>query len=126
MSDEQPIDTVQRFCEAWGTKDLDEIISFFSDDAVYHNIPLAPVVGPDQIRTTIEGFSGGVDKIVFRVDAIAANGGTVLTERHDIFTFANGEIDLPVMGAFEVADGKITAWRDYFDMNQFMSQMPSG
>ena len=125
MTDEQPIDTVQRFCEAWGTKDLDEIISFFSDDAVYHNIPLAPVVGPDQIRATIEGFSGGVEKIVFRVDAIAAHGGTVLTERHDIFTFANGEIDLPVMGAFEVADGKITAWRDYFDMNQFMSQMPA-
>ena len=58
------------------------------------------------------------------VDAIAADGGTVLTERHDVFTFANGEIDLPVMGTFEVADGKITAWRDYFDMNQFMSQMP--
>ena len=124
MSDEQPIDTVRRFCTAWGTQDLDEIIAFFSDDAVYHNIPLAPVVGPDQIRTTIEGFSGGVDKIEFRVDAIAADGGTVLTERHDVFTFANGEIDLPVMGTFEVADGKITAWRDYFDMNQFMSQMP--
>ena len=25
------------------------------------------------------------------------------------------------MGTFEVVDGKITAWRDYFDMNQFMS-----
>ena len=124
MSDEQPIDTVRRFCAAWGTQDLDEIIAFFSDDAVYHNIPLAPVVGPEQIRATIEGFSGGVDKIEFRVDAIAADGGTVLTERHDVFTFANGEIDLPVMGTFEVADGKITAWRDYFDMNQFMSQMP--
>ena len=125
MSDEQPIDTVRRFCEAWGTKDLDEIIGFFSDDAVYHNIPLAPVVGPDQIRATIEGFSGGVEQILFRVDNIAADGGTVLTERHDIFTFANGEIDLPVMGTFEVRDGKITAWRDYFDMNQFMSQMPA-
>ena len=123
MSD-APIDVVQRFCEAWGRLDLDEIIAFFSNDAVYHNIPLAPVVGPDQIRTTIEGFSGGVEKIVFRLDNIAAAGGTVMTERHDIFTFANGEIDLPVMGTFEVADGKITAWRDYFDMNQFMSQMP--
>ena len=29
------------------------------------------------------------------------------------------------MGTFEVDDGKITAWRDYFDMNQFMSQMPT-
>ena len=125
MSDEQPIDTVRRFCDAWGTKDLDEIIAFFSDDAVYHNIPLAPVTGPEQIRATIEGFSGGVEKIEFIVDAIAADGGTVLTERRDIFTFANGEIDLPVMGTFEVAGGKITAWRDYFDMNQFMSQVPA-
>ena len=123
MSD-APLDVVRRFCEAWGRKDLDEIVAFFSDDAVYHNIPLAPVVGPEQIRATIEGFSGGVEQIVFRVDNIAADGDTVLTERHDIFTFANGEIDLPVMGTFEVQDGKITAWRDYFDMNQFMSQMP--
>jgi limonene-1,2-epoxide hydrolase len=125
MTDEQPIDVVRRFCAAWGTKDLDDIIAFFTDDAVYHNIPLDPVVGPDQIRSTIEGFSGGVDKIEFRVDAISAEGATVLTERHDIFTFANGVIDLPVMGAFEITDGKISAWRDYFDMNQFMSQMPA-
>ena len=120
----EPIDLVRQFCDAWGDGDLDAIVAYFSDDAVYHNIPLAPVVGPEQIRATIEGFSGGVENIEFRVDAIAADGGTVLTERHDIFTFANGVIDLPVMGTFEVADGKITAWRDYFDMNQFMSQMP--
>jgi limonene-1,2-epoxide hydrolase len=126
MSDEQPIDLVRRFCEAWGRGDIDEIVGFFSDGAVYHNIPLAPVVGPEQIRATIEGFTGGVEQIEFRVDRIAADGGTVLTERHDIFTFANGVVDLPVMGTFEVADGKITAWRDYFDMNQFMSQLPSG
>ena len=32
-------------------------------------------------------------------------------------------IALPVAGFFEVHDGKITAWRDYFDMGQFTSQM---
>jgi limonene-1,2-epoxide hydrolase len=125
MSD-TPIDVVRRFCEAWGRLDLDEIVGFFSDGAVYHNIPMDPVVGPDAIRAFIAGFTGGVEGIVFRVDHIAAEGDAVMTERHDIFTFANGEIDLPVMGTFEVTDGKITAWRDYFDMNQFMSQMPQG
>jgi limonene-1,2-epoxide hydrolase len=30
------------------------------------------------------------------------------------------------MGTFEVRDGKIAAWRDYFDMKQFMDQMTSG
>ena len=54
-----------------------------------------------------------------------ANGNVVLTERIDSFFFPGNTIALPVMGTFEVNDdGKITAWRDYFDMNQFMSQMP--
>jgi len=123
---ETPIDIVRRFCAVWSNVNPDEIAEFFTDDAVYHNIPLAPVTGPEQIKATIEGFSGGVDSIEFRVDAIAANGSTVLTERVDVFVFPNGHIELPVMGAFEVRDGKIAAWRDYFDMNQFMSQMPTG
>ncbi len=54
---------------------------------------------------------------------IAAEGGTVLNERVDVFRLPGQEISLPVMGAFEVVDGKIAAWRDYFDMNQFMSQL---
>ncbi len=124
MTDELPIDTVRRFCAAWGVPDLDAILEFFTEDAVYHNIPMEPVVGLDQIRATIEGFSNGVESVEFRLDAIAADGGTVLTERMDIFTFANGRIDLPVMGTFEVVDGKIAAWRDYFDLGMFMSQMP--
>jgi limonene-1,2-epoxide hydrolase len=32
-------------------------------------------------------------------------------------------VALPVSGTFEVRDGRIVAWRDYFDMNQFLSQM---
>jgi limonene-1,2-epoxide hydrolase len=27
------------------------------------------------------------------------------------------------MGTFELRDGKIAAWRDYFDLNQYMSQL---
>ena len=33
-------------------------------------------------------------------------------------------ISLPVMGIVEVHGGKITAWRDYFDLSQFASQLP--
>ena len=104
MTDEQPIDVVRRFCAAWGTEDLDTIIGFFTDDAVYHNIPVAPVVGPTAIKATIEGFSGGVESIEFRLDAIAADGPIVLTERLDVFTFPKGRVELPVMGTFEIRD----------------------
>jgi limonene-1,2-epoxide hydrolase len=120
-----PIDLVREFCAAWGEgqPDLDRIVGFFADDAVYHNIPVDPVVGTEAIRAALAGFTTGVESIEFRVEAIAADGGTVLTERVDVFRLPGKEIALPVMGTFEVVDGKIAAWRDYFDMNQFMAQL---
>lgn len=122
MSD-GPVDVVRRFCDAWSVGDVDAIVGSFTDDAVYHNIPMDPVTGPAAIRDFITGFTQGVEKIEFRVDNIAADGGIVLTERVDIFHLPGKTIALPVMGTFEVRDGKIAAWRDYFDLQQFMSQM---
>ena len=125
MASEAPIDTVRRFCAAWADGDLDAIMAFFADDAVYHNIPVAPVVGTEVIRQTIAGFTASAKLVEFEVRNIAAAGDVVLTERVDIFHLESARIELPVMGTFEVAGGKITAWRDYFDMNQFMSQLPA-
>jgi limonene-1,2-epoxide hydrolase len=125
MADAKTI--VQQFCDAWGTSDLDTLVAFFTDDAVYHNIPMDPVSGVDAIRATIAGFTTGVESVVFETKHIAAAGDVVLTERVDVFTWPGGHrVALPVSGTFEVRDGKIAAWRDYFDMNQFMSQLPKG
>jgi limonene-1,2-epoxide hydrolase len=55
--------------------------------------------------------------------AVLADGEIVMTERVDHFIGTEQTISSPVMGAFEVHDGAITAWRDYFDLNQFTSQM---
>jgi limonene-1,2-epoxide hydrolase len=123
-----PLDLVRRFCAVWPTLDLQgdlkPLLDFFTDDAVYHNIPVAPVVGKDGIKATINMFASGVERMEFRVDHISADGAAVLTERVDVFTLSDGRaIELPVMGTFEVAGGKIAAWRDYFDLNQFMSQL---
>ena len=122
----EPIDVVQSFCDQWAKGDLDALIEYFTDDAVYHNIPIAPVTGRAAIRDTIAGFTAGVDTVEFRVSHIAATGNVVLTERVDAFITPTVTIELPVMGTFEVVDGKIAAWRDYFDLNQFMSQLPTG
>jgi limonene-1,2-epoxide hydrolase len=55
---------------------------------------------------------------------IAANGSVVLTERIDNFKMSHGkDVSVPVMGTFEIENGKIKAWRDYFDLNTFASQM---
>ncbi|MBV8979345.1 MAG: SgcJ/EcaC family oxidoreductase [Acidimicrobiia bacterium] len=120
---EMPLELVRQFCDAWSAGDLDAIVDYFTDDAVYHNIPIDPVTGKDAIKSTIAGFTAGVDKIEFRVHHIVADGNVVMTERTDVFVTPAKSIELPVMGTFEVAGDKIAAWRDYFDMNQFMSQL---
>jgi limonene-1,2-epoxide hydrolase len=126
VATDSPIDIVRRFCAAWSNINADELGEYFTDDAVYHNIPIVPVSGRDTIKSTIAGFTGGVEKIEFQVRNIVADGPIVLTERVDVFVLPQGKVELPVMDAFEVRDGKIAAWRDYFDMKQFMDQMAAG
>jgi limonene-1,2-epoxide hydrolase len=91
------------------------------------NVPLEPVIGRENIANTIASFirpgPPGIEGIEFRVINIAADGPVVMTERVDAFKLPDKSFELPVMGAFEVTDGKISAWRDYFDMNQFTSRM---
>jgi limonene-1,2-epoxide hydrolase len=119
-----PEETVRRFCDAVERRDVKELASFFTDDAVYHNIPLAPVTGRAAIEATLAQFITPATSVEFEMRAIATSGRSVLTERVDRFVMNGKSIALPVMGTFEVTpDGKISAWRDYFDMQQFTSQM---
>lgn len=119
-----PEQIVRRFCEAASRRDVKELGGYFTDDAVYHNIPVAPVRGRDAIEATLAQFLGPATSCAFEMLALATAGNVVLTERIDRFVLNGKSIALPVMGAFEVTpDGRISAWRDYFDMQQFMSQM---
>src|SRR5436190_19586657 len=94
-------DLIQQFCEAWGKgASIDEIVDYFTDDAVYHNIPVEPVTGKDAIKSTIAMFTTGVERIEFRVRYLVADGDVVLTERVDAFVLPNKTIELPVMGTF--------------------------
>ncbi len=125
---ESPIELVRRFCAAWSADvGAAELAAFFTDDAVYHNIPLAPVSGREAIANNFASFirpgAPGIESLHLRLLNIAANGPVVMTERVDAFKLPGKSFELQVMGTFEVREGKISAWRDYFDMNQFTSRM---
>jgi limonene-1,2-epoxide hydrolase len=117
------IETVVReFCAAWSGRDVDVILAWFAADAVYHNMPIAPVRGHAEIRGVLEMFVPPASKIEFEILAVASSGDVVFTERVDRFVVDGKEIALPVAGVFEVRDGKIAAWRDYFDMASYQRQ----
>lgn len=114
-----PAAVVTAFAEAWSTGDVDEIMAYFTADAVYHNVPVEPLEGTEAIRAGIEGFLA-MGSFTFEIVNQVAAGDLVLNERIDrIATPDGGEIVLPVAGVFELRDGRIAAWRDYFDMTPF-------
>jgi limonene-1,2-epoxide hydrolase len=123
MRDPDPQTVVREFCAVWSRGDVDAILAWFAPDAVYHNMPMAPVRGHAEIRAVLEIFVPPASKIEFEVLTIASRGNVVFTERVDRFTVGDKEIALPVAGVFEVRDGKIAAWRDYFDMASYQRQL---
>lgn len=119
MSTEKDAEMLVRdFCAAFAAHDAEALRPFLSDDVVYHNIPMDPVVGVDAAVAFLAGFLAMCDKMEFEIRHLAVEGNAVLTERVDTFTMGQVVAPLPVMGAFEITDGKINAWRDYFDMAQ--------
>lgn len=120
-----PERVVRRFCAAVPARDVAALCAFFREDAVYHNIPVAPVTGRDAIANVLGQFLGpATTSAEFAITALAVSGRSVLTERVDRFTIRGKRVELPVMGTFEVTpDGLISAWRDYFDMQQFTRQL---
>ena len=115
-------DSVLALIDACNRIDMDAIIDCFTDDAVYHNIPMAKVRGKDAIRGALATIMGDSEAVQWELLNIADEGGVVLTERLDKFKVNGTWAEIPVMGVFEVSGGKIAAWRDYFDMGQVQAQ----
>jgi limonene-1,2-epoxide hydrolase len=116
---------VRDMLAAFGRRDLEAVMAAFAADAVYHNVPVAPIAGTAGIREIFTAFLAAMEWLDLEVVHLAARGPMVLTERVDHFLMRTGaRFDLPVAGVFEVRDGKIVAFRDYFDLASF--ERPSG
>jgi len=118
-----PVQVVEAFVAAWNRMDLEAILAFLHEDIIYHNIPVAPLCGKPAVSAYLRS-RWVFDSIDWEMPNIAASGNTVLTERVDRFTIEGRAITLPVMGTFEIDNGLIRAWRDYFDLAGYQAQRP--
>ncbi len=112
----EPRALVKSLADAWAAKDIDLIMSHFTDDAVYYNIPMEPAEGAVAVRAAIEGFLAMAESISFETLHEVVEGDLVLNERVDTFVMDGNPVPIKVMGIFELRDGRIAKWRDYFDM----------
>ena len=121
MSDNEA--TIREFVAAWSRLDAAELASYFTEDGCYHNIPAQPVRGRGSIEQMIKGFTSTWTETTWDLTHIASVGDVVFTERVDRTKTTRGNIDLPCAGVFEMENGKIKEWRDYFDLATFAGAM---
>jgi limonene-1,2-epoxide hydrolase len=124
MTATSPLQTVREFIASLERKDLEHALSLVSDNCEYDNVPIGKVFGPDGIRAALAGFLANASEVEWVTVREAELGNIVFNERLDRFHFPHGWVEVPVAGVWEVVEGSITLWRDYFDADTFRKQMP--
>ena len=116
---------IRRFIDACVRADPEEFASYFTEDAIWWNSPWRPIKGRKAIRDTLQRSAERMTALPWEIRHIMADGDVVMTERVDHFIVRDHRISVPCMAIFELRNGKIAAWRDYWDLRQFEAQMPS-
>jgi limonene-1,2-epoxide hydrolase len=112
----EPLTVVRGFLAAFEAMNFDVALTHLADDVEYTNVPISSVRGHAGVREVLEPFLAPIRENEFIILREAADGPVVFIERLDRHRLDHGWRDLPVNSVFEVHDGRITVWRDYFDL----------
>lgn len=116
-----PIRTVEAFLTALEALDIDRALTHVAPEIVYQNVPLPPARGLAAFEKQMRAMARYATGFEARMHHIAARDGVVLTERTDVLKAGDWEAAFWVCGTFEVKDGRIVLWRDYFDWATFVT-----
>jgi limonene-1,2-epoxide hydrolase len=131
---EQTVDTtssvdnariVEAFLNAFQDQDFDTADSLLADDLVYENVGLPTIRGGARVKKLLRGTEGRMGFEV-KFHRNVADGATVLNERTDAIVIGPLRLQFWICGVFEVHDGRITLWRDYFDFYDFSKAILRG
>ncbi len=107
--------TVEVLLASLQAADTDGAGAVLDDNLVYQNVGLPTIRGRARAMKLFRAMEGRAGFEV-KTHRIAVNGSSVLTERTDALIFGPVRLQFWVCGVFEVNNGRITLWRDYFDV----------
>jgi limonene-1,2-epoxide hydrolase len=115
ISDVDNARTVETFLYAVQHEDFDTADSALADTIVWQNVGFPTLQGRHRIVKLLRRGQGRIGFEV-KIHRIAVEGNSVLTERTDALIIGPLRLQFWVCGVFEVHAGRITLWRDYFDL----------
>ncbi|BBX26176.1 limonene-1,2-epoxide hydrolase family protein [Mycolicibacterium alvei] len=113
------VKTVETFLTALQEQDFDTAENALAQNLVYQNVGFPTIYGRNRAIKVFRSMPKWMGFEV-KIHRIAADGASVITERTDALTFGPLRVQFWVCGVFEVYEGRITLWRDYFDMLDFL------
>ena len=121
-------DTVFGMWKALSNRDWETLKTFVSDDCIYVDMPVGPAAaarGPEDI---VKRLKIGLEPLAGYENhdgLLVSNGTDAMYEHSETWTFKTGESGvLRFVTVHKVVDGKITLWKDYWDMNGLTSFAP--
>jgi limonene-1,2-epoxide hydrolase len=121
---------IRDFLDAWGDgesdPDSERILEAFAEDAEWQLwIPGGPTLkGREAIGKDIKRQLSFCNKMKCGLVSITSSDDQVMTERHDTFVAGDVTVDHYLMAIYDLdADGKISRWREYFDINDVDRQL---
>ena len=118
-------DIVRKFVQSWSNLDPGELASYFTENGCYYNMPFQRIEGRQAIEQFIAEFLKTWTKTEWDILNLVEAGDVVICERLDRIASSSGDVNLPCVGVFEMENGKIREWRDYFDLSTYMNAMTS-
>lgn len=113
--------------QALSRRDWDAVKAFLSDDCLYVDMPVPAVSarGPENIVMRLKIGLAELAGYENHDGVVLSDGSDVMYEHSETWTFKTGERGvLRFVSVHKVMDGKITVWKDYWDMNSLVAFAP--
>ncbi|HTX95504.1 MAG TPA: limonene-1,2-epoxide hydrolase family protein [Mycobacterium sp.] len=120
-------DVVLGLWQALSRRDWEAVKTFLSADCLYVDMPVPALAaqGPDDIVNRLKMGLEPLAGYENHDGVLVSNGSDVMYEHSETWTFSTGEQGvLRFVTVHKVVDGKITLWKDYWDMNSLVSFAP--
>ena len=122
-SNDPNVKVVMEMIHKWHTLDIDGALDMFTEDGAFHSMMSEPVKGQAALKEFLTKLFSAMSELTLEVRSEAVTGNTVILERFDSWTFNGRPGSIPVVGVFDVEDGKVKEWREYYDRTTLIEEM---
>ena len=127
----EAVQAVERLLTAFWARDAEAVAKAVTEDFRFINMPFPhrPLIGRAAIKEVVArgnlGFPARLEDCNHEIFGSFEIGPRVMNERVDRFKFSGTWLELPVAALWEVAEGQVKLWKDYYDLGQFARMMSS-